>query len=68
MPEPIYLNFISLFGLFGFCAIAYLFSEDRRVSLIPWSLIIWGIVGLSGKALLAGTLATLMVACLAGLY
>lgn len=43
MSEPIYLNFISLFGIFGICAIAHLFSEDRRLSLLPWSLISWGL-------------------------
>ncbi len=41
MPHPIYLNIISFFGIFGLCAIAWLFSEHRRV--IPWRLIIWGV-------------------------
>lgn len=36
-----YLNFVSLFGIFGFCFIAWIFSEDRRI--IPWRVIIWGI-------------------------
>jgi concentrative nucleoside transporter, CNT family len=36
-----YLNVISFFGIFGFCAIAWLFSEDRRI--IPWRVIAWGI-------------------------
>ncbi len=36
-----YLNFVSFFGIFGLCFIAWIFSEDRRV--IPWRVIIWGI-------------------------
>jgi CNT family concentrative nucleoside transporter len=37
-----YLNLVSLvFGVFGICVVAWLFSEDRRV--IPWRVIIWGI-------------------------
>lgn len=36
-----YLNFVSFFGIFGLCFVAWLFSEDRRV--IPWRVIIWGI-------------------------
>jgi CNT family concentrative nucleoside transporter len=43
MSEPIYLNFISLFGMFGFALIAYCFSEDRRLSVFPLSLVSWGI-------------------------
>jgi CNT family concentrative nucleoside transporter len=45
-----YLNFVSFFGLFGLCFIAWIFSEDRRV--IPWRVIIWGI----GLQLLLGFL------------
>ncbi len=41
MPETWYLNVISFLGIFGLCAIAWLFSEDRRV--IPWRVMIWGI-------------------------
>ena len=41
MSHPFYLNIISFFGIFGLCAIAWLFSENRRV--IPWRVIIWGI-------------------------
>ncbi|MBW4680381.1 MAG: nucleoside:proton symporter [Microcoleus vaginatus WJT46-NPBG5] len=41
MPHPIYLNIISFFGIFGLCAIAWLFSEHRRI--IPWRVIISGI-------------------------
>ncbi|CAN1212050.1 nucleoside transporter C-terminal domain-containing protein [Tumidithrix helvetica PCC 7403] len=36
-----YLNVISFFGIFGLCAIAWLFSEDRRI--VPWRVIAWGI-------------------------
>ena len=36
-----YLNFVSFFGIFGLCFVAWIFSEDRRV--IPWRVIIWGI-------------------------
>ncbi|PZV17710.1 MAG: nucleoside:proton symporter [Pseudanabaena sp.] len=36
-----YLNFVSFFGIFGLCFVAWLFSEDRRV--ISWRVIIWGI-------------------------
>ncbi|MBW4520466.1 MAG: nucleoside:proton symporter [Scytolyngbya sp. HA4215-MV1] len=35
------LNFLSLAGIFGLCAIAWLFSENRKI--IPWRVIIWGI-------------------------
>jgi concentrative nucleoside transporter, CNT family len=41
MSHPFYLNIISFFGIFGLCAIAWLFSENRRV--IPWRVILWGI-------------------------
>ena len=36
-----FLNLISFFGIFGLCAIAWLFSEHKRV--IPWRVIIFGI-------------------------
>ncbi|NUN65153.1 nucleoside:proton symporter [Pseudanabaena biceps] len=36
-----YLNFVSFFGIFGLCFVAWIFSEDRRV--IPWRVILWGI-------------------------
>jgi CNT family concentrative nucleoside transporter len=36
-----YLNFVSFFGIFGLCFVAWIFSEDRRF--IPWRVIIWGI-------------------------
>ncbi|UZQ55649.1 nucleoside:proton symporter [Trichothermofontia sichuanensis B231] len=45
-----YLNLISFFGIFGLCAIAWLFSENRRV--IPWRVMIGGI----GLQLILGAL------------
>jgi len=36
-----YLNLISFLGIFGLCAIAWIFSEHRRV--VPWRVIIGGI-------------------------
>lgn len=36
-------NFISFLGIFGLCAIAWIFSENRQVKYIPWRVIIWGI-------------------------
>lgn len=50
MAHPIYLNVISLLGMFGLCAIAWLFSENRRI--VPWRIIFWGI----GLQLLLGLL------------
>ncbi|MGB3208804.1 MAG: nucleoside transporter C-terminal domain-containing protein [Crinalium sp.] len=41
MAIPYLLNIISFLGIFGLCAIAWLFSEHKRV--IPWRVIIWGI-------------------------
>lgn len=41
MAHPIYLNIISFLGMFGLCAIAWLFSENRRI--VPWRVIFWGI-------------------------
>lgn len=41
MSHPFYLNIISFFGIFGLCAIAWLFSENRRV--VPWRVMFWGI-------------------------
>jgi concentrative nucleoside transporter, CNT family len=35
------LNLLSLAGIFGLCAIAWLFSENRNI--IPWRVILWGI-------------------------
>lgn len=40
MPNWIY-NIISFFGIFGLCALAWLFSENRRI--IPWRVMISGI-------------------------
>lgn len=52
MSQPFYLNLISFFGIFGLCAIAWLFSENRRLQYIPWRVIFWGI----GLQLLLGFL------------
>jgi CNT family concentrative nucleoside transporter len=38
------LNIISLAGIFGLCAIAWLFSENRRLKYFPWRVMIGGIV------------------------
>lgn len=37
----LYLNFISFLGIFALCAIAWLFSENKRM--VPWRVIFWGI-------------------------
>src|ERR671932_646961 len=36
-------NLISFLGIFGLCAIAWIFSENRKVEYIPRRVIIWGI-------------------------
>ncbi|MEG3933724.1 MULTISPECIES: nucleoside transporter C-terminal domain-containing protein [unclassified Microcoleus] len=36
-------NLISFLGIFGLCAIAWIFSENRHSKYIPWRVIIWGI-------------------------
>ncbi|MFB2839746.1 NupC/NupG family nucleoside CNT transporter [Floridanema evergladense] len=41
MPHPIYLNLISFLGIWVFCIIVWLFSEQRKI--IPWRVIIGGI-------------------------
>ena len=38
------LNFISLLGIFGLCAIAWLFSENRNPKYFPWRVVIMGIL------------------------
>ncbi|HEY9647124.1 MAG TPA: nucleoside transporter C-terminal domain-containing protein [Chroococcidiopsis sp.] len=38
------LNFISLAGVFGLCAIAWLFSENRSPRYFPWRVVIGGII------------------------
>lgn len=38
------LNLISFGGIFGLCAIAWLFSENRRLKYFPWRVMIGGIV------------------------
>ena len=42
MSHPIYLNLISFLGIWGFCIIVWLFSEQRKI--IPWRVIIGGIL------------------------
>ena len=46
------LNIISLLGMFGLCAIAWIFSENRRLQYFPWRVVIGGI----GLQLLLGAL------------
>lgn len=36
-------NLVSFLGIFGLCAIAWIFSENRSFKLIPWRVIIAGI-------------------------
>jgi CNT family concentrative nucleoside transporter len=36
-------NLISFLGIFGITAIAWIFSEKRKLEYIPWRVIIWGI-------------------------
>jgi CNT family concentrative nucleoside transporter len=38
------LNFISLIGIFGLCAIAWLFSENRNPRYFPWRIVIAGLI------------------------
>jgi CNT family concentrative nucleoside transporter len=38
------LNFISFLGIFGLCAIAWLFSEERALKFFPWRVAIMGIL------------------------
>jgi concentrative nucleoside transporter, CNT family len=37
------LNFISFVGIFGLCAIAWLFSENRHPKYFPWRVVVMGI-------------------------
>ncbi|MGF1515999.1 MAG: nucleoside transporter C-terminal domain-containing protein [Elainellaceae cyanobacterium] len=37
------LNIISLLGMFGLCAFAWVFSENRRLKYFPWRVVISGI-------------------------
>lgn len=39
-----YLNAISFIGIFGLCAIAWLFSENRNPKYFPWRVVIMGIL------------------------
>ncbi|HLO48771.1 MAG TPA: nucleoside transporter C-terminal domain-containing protein [Kamptonema sp.] len=36
-------NLVSFLGIFGLCAIAWAFSENRKAQYIPWRVIIWGV-------------------------
>jgi CNT family concentrative nucleoside transporter len=38
------LNLISFIGIFGLCAIAWIFSENRRPQYFPWRVVIAGIL------------------------
>ena len=38
------LNLISLLGMFGLCAIAWIFSENRRLKYFPWRVMVGGII------------------------
>lgn len=38
-----FLNLISLIGIFGLCAIAWLFSENRNPKYFPWRVVLMGI-------------------------
>ncbi|MBL1177123.1 NupC/NupG family nucleoside CNT transporter [Pantanalinema sp. GBBB05] len=49
-----WLNLLSFIGIFAFCGIAWLTSENRRV--IPWKTLIWGI----GLQLILGALVFLV--------
>lgn len=49
-----WLNLLSFIGIFAFCGIAWLTSENRRV--IPWKTVIWGI----GLQLILGALVFLV--------
>lgn len=42
--DSISLNAISLLGIFGLCAIAWLFSENRSFKYFPWRVVIMGIL------------------------
>jgi concentrative nucleoside transporter, CNT family len=37
------LNFISFVGIFGLCAIAWIFSENRHPKYFPWRVVLMGI-------------------------
>lgn len=38
------LNVVSFLGIFGLCAIAWLFSEDRSLKVFPWRVVATGIL------------------------
>ncbi|MEP0870028.1 hypothetical protein NDA01_09450 [Trichocoleus desertorum AS-A10] len=39
-----YLNLLSFLGIFGLCAVAWLFSENRSLRVFPWRVVIAGIL------------------------
>lgn len=39
-----YLNILSFIGIFGLCAITWLFSENRSLKYFPWRVVIMGIL------------------------
>lgn len=39
-----YLNLISFIGIFGLCFITWLFSENRRLRVFPWRVVVAGIL------------------------
>lgn len=43
MSHPLYLNAISFLGIFGLCAIAWIFSENRSFRVFPWRVVVAGI-------------------------
>ena len=42
--DSIPLNAISFLGIFGLCAIAWLFSENRSLKYFPWRIVLMGIL------------------------
>ncbi|MBW4440985.1 MAG: nucleoside:proton symporter [Plectolyngbya sp. WJT66-NPBG17] len=38
------LNLVSFAGIFGLCAIAWLFSEERSLKVFPWRIVVTGIL------------------------
>ncbi|NJO42544.1 MAG: nucleoside:proton symporter [Cyanobacteria bacterium CRU_2_1] len=40
----IFLNIISLVGIFGLCAITWIFSENRNPKYFPWRVVVMGIL------------------------
>src|SRR6476469_7812696 len=38
-----YLNLLSFLGIFGLCAVAWIFSENRSLRVFPWRVVVAGI-------------------------